>query len=120
MEYLYILGTILFTVYGQMITKWQVSLAGSMPAETGAKVAFLIRLILNPWIISSLTAAFLAFLCWVGAMTKFELSYAYPFTSLSFAIVLVLSALLFREAVTLPKIAGLTCIIVGLFFGSRG
>ncbi|MCX6056601.1 MAG: SMR family transporter [Chloroflexi bacterium] len=120
MDYLYILGTILFTVYGQIITKWQVGLAGPMPADIGEKINFLTRLVHNPWVISSLTAAFLAFLCWVGAMTKFELSYAYPFTSLSFVLVLIISVILFRETVTLPKILGLAFIIVGTVLGSRG
>lgn len=119
-DYLYIFGTILFTVYGQIITKWQVGLAGPMPVDVGERVNFLFRLVLNPWIISSLTAAFLAFLCWVGAMTKFELSYAYPFTSLSFVLVLIVSAFLFHETITLQKILGLAFIIVGTILGSRG
>ena len=53
-------------------------------------------------------------------MTKFELSYAYPFTSLSFVLVLVASALFFREAITVPKVLGLALIVVGIILGSRG
>lgn len=120
MEYLYIVGTILFTVYGQIVTKWQVSLAGPMPADLGEKVVFLARLVINPWILTSLTAAFLAFLCWAGAMTKFELSFAYPFTSLSFVLVTFISIMFFREAITLPKILGLVFIILGTIIVSRG
>lgn len=120
MNFLYIFGTILFTVYGQIVTKWQVDLAGPMPADMGEKVNFLASLVLNPWIISNLMAAFMAFLCWMGAMTKFELSYAYPFTSLSFVLVFVISVMLFRESVTPPKVIGLAFIIVGTIFGGRG
>ena len=120
MEYLYIVGTILFTVYGQIVTKLQVSLAGPMPADFGEKVVFLARLVINPWIITSLTAAFLAFLCWAGAMTKFQLSYAYPFTSLSFVLVMIFSFVFFQESVTLPKVVGLAFIIIGTILGSRG
>jgi multidrug transporter EmrE-like cation transporter len=119
-SYLYIFGTIFFTVYGQLITKWQVSQAGPFPAETGEKIIFLIRLIFNPWVMSSLVAAFLAFLCWVAALSKFELSYAYPFMSLAFGLVLGLSMLFFQESVTLPKLVGLALVIVGIIIGSRG
>ena len=77
-NYLYIFGTIMFTVYGQLVTKWQVTKAGSLPTESKGQAWFLLRLIFNPWVLSCLMAAFLAFLCWVAAMTKFELSYAYP------------------------------------------
>ena len=59
-------------------------------------------------------------LCWLAAMTKFELSYAYPFMSLAFVLVLVLSALLFHEALTTAKILGVLLIIAGIIVGSRG
>ena len=120
MDYVYILGTILFTVYGQMVVKWQVNLAGPMPTEIAERSVFMLKLLFNPWILSSLTGAFLAFLCWVGAMTKFELSYAYPFTSLSFVLVLVMSTLFFRESVSISKVLGIAFILAGIFLGSRG
>ena len=53
-------------------------------------------------------------------MTKFELSYAYPFMSLAFVLVLVLSAVLFHEPLTVPKILGVLLIIIGIVVGSRG
>src|SRR2546427_4183330 len=45
---LYILGTVLFTVYGQVVVKWQVSQAGALPSAFSAKMLFLAKLILNP------------------------------------------------------------------------
>jgi len=56
----------------------------------------------------------------MAAMTKLELSYAYPFMSLAFVLVLFLSAILFHEAVTVPKVLGLLLIIAGLIVASRG
>ena len=119
MNYLYIFGTIFFTVYGQLVLKWQVSQAGAFPEESGAKILFILRMLLNPWVISCIVGAFLAFLCWMAAMTKFELSHAYPFTSLAFVFVLVLSGLLFHEAITVPKVLGLFFIVLGIIIGSR-
>ncbi len=124
MDYLYIFGTIFFTVYGQLVTKWQVTRAGEFPVEATEKIWFLLRLVLNPWVISSLAVAFLAFLCWVAAMTRFELSHAYPFMSLAFVLVLVLglglSAALFHEAITVPKALGMAFIVTGIIIGNRG
>ena len=120
MGYLYIFGTILFTVYGQIIIKWQVSNAGAFPVDVSEKIWFLLRLTLNPWVISSLVCAFLAFLCWMAAMTKFELSHAYPFMSLSFVFVLVLSGLFFHESITLPKLLGVLLIMAGIIVGAQG
>lgn len=119
-NYMYIFGTILLTVFGQLILKWQVSKAGSFPKGSTEQMKFFLRLILNPWIMSSLAAAFLAFLCWAFVMSKFELSRAYPFTSLAFLLVLLLSGALFGESITLPKLFGTALIVAGIIVASRG
>jgi uncharacterized membrane protein len=76
--------------------------------------------VLNPWVLSGFLAAFAASLAWMAAMTKLELSHAYPFMSLNFVFVIILSSLLFQETITLPKIVGLGLIILGIVVGSRG
>lgn len=62
----------------------------------------------------------MAFLCWMAAMTKFELSYAYPFVSASFVLVLILSVVLLRETLTFPKVVGVALIVAGIIVGLRG
>lgn len=118
--YLYIALTVLLTVYGQLILKWQVSQAGILPVGTGAKIGFLFGLFLNPWIVSGFLAAFLASLCWMAAMTKFNLSHAYPFMGLSFVLVLIGSGVFFGEAVTPLKIVGTALIVIGITVASQG
>lgn len=120
MSYSYIIGTILLTVYGQIIIKWQVSNAGAFPVDAAGKMWFLLRLAINPWVISGLVCAFLAFFCWMAAMTKFDLSYAYPFMSLSFVLVLILSTLFFHEPITAAKALGVIFIMAGIIMGARG
>jgi uncharacterized membrane protein len=56
----------------------------------------------------------------MAAMTKFPLSYAYPFMSLSFVFVVGLSAVFFQDSITLPKAVGIILIIAGLVIGSKG
>jgi drug/metabolite transporter (DMT)-like permease len=116
----YILGTVLFTVYGQMVLKWRVAKANTLPAAFLEKIFFLVSMIWDPWVLSSIVAGFFAFLCWMAAMTKFELSYAYPFMSLSFLLVLILSAILFHESLTISKVVGVVLVIAGIIIGSRG
>jgi len=78
MKYLYILGTILFTVYGQMILKWRITK-----------------------------------LNWTMAMSKFEITSAYPFMSISPAIVFILGVFILNETFTIGKVIGLALIILG-------
>jgi multidrug transporter EmrE-like cation transporter len=119
-NFVYILATVLFTVYGQLVVKWQVAQAGTFPATASERLIFLLALLLNPWIASGVAAGFLALLCWMAAMTQFELSYAYPFMSLAFVFVLILSAIFFHEAVTVPKVLGVVLVVAGIIIGSRG
>jgi multidrug transporter EmrE-like cation transporter len=118
--FLYIGLTIIFTVYGQLVLKWQIAQAGQLPPEPVAKIVFLLRLLANPWIFSGFAAAFLAALAWMAAMTKFDVSYAYPFMSLSFVLVVMAGGFLFHEPITGFKIAGLALIVVGICVGSQG
>jgi multidrug transporter EmrE-like cation transporter len=120
MGYFYVIGTVLLTVYGQLVIKWQVSEAGSMPEATPEKLLFLARLLLNPWIITGLAAAFVAAVFWMAAMTKLPLSHAYPFMSLAFVLVMVGSAAFFGEPITVLKATGLALIIAGIAVGSQG
>jgi multidrug transporter EmrE-like cation transporter len=120
MGYVYILGTIFFTVYGQMVIKWQMAGTGGMPGPFLEKVFFLVSMFVNLWILSAFISAFLASMCWMAAMTKFDLSFAYPFMSFSFVLVLVLSGFFFHEPVNLFKVAGLGLIVLGIIVSAQG
>ena len=119
-EHIYILGTILFTVYGQLILKWRITNYGPLPDSITQKIIFLYHLLLDPYILSGLFSALLAAFFWMAAMTKFELSYAYPFMSLAFVCVLVLSAILLHESLTIHKMIGLLFIVVGIIITGKG
>lgn len=120
MSYLYVLLTILLTVYGQIVIKWQVLKVGSLPQETADKILFMLQLLLNPWIVSALAAAFLASFFWMAAMTKLQLSHAYPFMGLTFVVVMLASGFFFHEPITTLKVVGVALIVLGLAVASQG
>ena len=43
MNYLYIVGTIFFTVYGQLVLKWRISGYGALPELFNEKIIFLFK-----------------------------------------------------------------------------
>ena len=71
-------------------------------------------------LVSALAAGLLAVVSWMAAMTKLELSHAYPCMSLAFILVLVASAFFFHEPVTGSKIVGIALICLGIAIGSQG
>jgi undecaprenyl phosphate-alpha-L-ara4N flippase subunit ArnF len=121
MRYLYVFATLFFTVYGQMILKWRIlKLNWSMP-HTGIwdMVVSYAKFLLDPFIFSGFLAAFVASVCWSMAMTKFQITEAYPFMSLAPAIVFLLGVWLLGETFTIGKVIGLVLIIVGLIVTVR-
>lgn len=119
-DYLYIVATVGFTVYGQLILKWRIVQFGPLPTNLLDKVRFLLSLLLDPAIFSGFAAAFLASLAWMAAMTKFDLSHAYPFMSLNFVVVLLLSGWLLSEPITAQKLFGVGLIVLGTVVAARG
>ena len=110
----------MLTVYGQLILKWRIAIYGSLPDGFGAKIIFLLKALIDPFIFSGLFAAFLASLFWMAAMTIFDLSQAYPMIIGGLALVTTLAAfVLLKEDITTYKIAGLVVILSGLYLISQ-
>ena len=116
MGYLYISGTLLFTVYGQMILKWRLNtLHFELPqGSISIIVVSFAKLLVDPFILSGFVSAFIASIFWILAMTKFEITFAYPFMSLAPALVFLLGVLILGETFTIGKVVGLLFIIVGI------
>ena len=115
MKYLYIAGTALFTVYGQLILKWRINHYGVLPDEIVEKVIFLLKLLLDPYIISGFVAALVASFFWMGAMTKFDLSIAYPILTAGMVLLTVIfTTVLLGETVTLTKVLAVILIVSGV------
>lgn len=113
--FFYILGTIVCTVYGQIILKWRISKFGQLPDAFLDKLFFLTKLLFDPYIFSGFSAAFLASLFWMAAMTKFDVSYVYPFITAGLTLLTVLLAIiLLGESFSVPKIIGVLFIISGV------
>jgi multidrug transporter EmrE-like cation transporter len=119
LAYLFVATTVLCTVYGQLIFKWQTRRAGELPDDLSGRLSYLGKFLTNPWVITSLAAAAVAAIAWVGTLSKLELSRAYPFVAASFVLVLFFSAVFFDEAITAPKAIGALLIVVGLIIGSH-
>ncbi|MDQ3474090.1 MAG: EamA family transporter [Acidobacteriota bacterium] len=116
----FIFATILFTVYSQIIMRWQVGHAGPLPVDLSGRVGFVAHLLTNFWVLSGLLATFLAGISWMLAMTRFEISYAYPFVALNYLLVLAFSVVAFNESLSMPKLAGTVLIVIGIIFVTRG
>lgn len=123
MAHFYLVATIITSVYSQLIMKWRISgrFAGlKIPEGIWPKVVTLFTVLFDPFILTGLIATFVSGLCWMATMSKLEIGYAYPFTSLGFVAVVLLSALLFGESLNVWRIVGVLLIVAGVTVASQG
>jgi drug/metabolite transporter (DMT)-like permease len=119
LDHIYIFAMVFLTAYSQIIMRWQVGLAGALPLGGGAKVQFVAHLLFNPWVLSGILATFFAGVSWMLALTKFQLSYAYPFTSLVYMMVLASGVVFFKDSMSAGRLAGTAVVMLGVVMIAR-
>lgn len=117
---LFVIATILLTVYGQVALKWRMNQEVELPSGAGPALRRLIVLLFDPVVASTFLAAFAAGLAWMAALTRFELSRIYPLTSLNFVFVLLIGVLFLGESLDWSKTLGIGLIILGTVLVSGG
>jgi multidrug transporter EmrE-like cation transporter len=119
MGYFWIGVTIILSVYGQIMLKWRLGHHGEMPETVSGGVMYLARALMDGYVLSAFLTAFLASLSWMTALTKFDVSHAYPLTAISFILVLLFGWWLLGESMSLVKVSGVALIVLGIWMGSR-
>ena len=113
----FILITIMSTISGQLMVK-----KGMLQNKlSGIHNIFetLINGLINPWVIAGLFMAVIGAFAWILTLSRLPLSFAYPFLSITFPVVVIASSMIFKENVSWNTYIGLTFIIVGIIIASR-
>jgi multidrug transporter EmrE-like cation transporter len=102
------------TVYGQLVIKSRAIVHALEIAGTAGRLRYLAAMFSDFWVLSALAAAVLAGACWMLAVARLEVGYAYPFMALSFVLVPIGSTVLFGEPISGVRLAGIALIIAGV------
>ena len=120
-HHIYIFLALGFAVSSQLIIKWKMSeFSYNDFVSWQDRYSFAFSMLINPYIILALAFSVLAGVTWMIAMTKFELSYAYPFTIFALIFVTLFSIIFFEEQLNAHKIIGIVLVAIGIFTISRG
>lgn len=79
-----------------------------------------IRVVLNPWVFSGLSCYAISIVLWMYVLSKVQVSFAYPFLSVGYVIVVGAAYLFFREPVSVMKLVGIALICAGVVLVARG
>jgi multidrug transporter EmrE-like cation transporter len=119
MGYLYVCGTLFFTVAGQILLKYRMPTFGQLPSGFNEIIGFFLSVLTDIYVLLTFGFAFIASLLWVAAMTKLEISRAYPFMSLAPVLVFMIGIVFLNEQFTWGKVVGLILIILGVISSAK-
>jgi multidrug transporter EmrE-like cation transporter len=102
------------TVYGQLMMKSRALTHAASFSDSLPKLHYLGGMLTDVGVLSALAAAMLAAICWMLAIARLDVGYAYPFMALSFVLVPVGSMLLFGEPLSSFQLCALALIIAGV------
>ena len=110
---------ILFAVVSQLLFKSGIGSIGQVTLTRNTLPAEIWKLATSPQIVVGMALYSVGFLAWLGAMSRFGLSYVYPFTSMNYVLVLLFSWIVFNEPLSPIRWLGVAVIISGIFIASR-
>lgn len=113
--FVFILISVVFAIGGQLVLKAGMNRIGSSMLGAG----FVRQLILSPMVIIGLLVYGIGVIFWLLALSNFELSYVYPFASLSYIGIIIGSVLLFKERINALRVIGIALIIAGVLITSQ-
>jgi drug/metabolite transporter (DMT)-like permease len=105
-------------VAGQLFIKKGLNMLGNINFASGI-ISSYTKIFLSPFIIIGILIYFLGVFFWLYALSKVNLSFAYPFVSLSYILVVFSSWWLLGESISLLRWTGVMAICLGVFLISR-
>ena len=105
-----------------MLALVQILLKGQAVAAADARLEplnYLRALLVSPWIWLAGAMSVAALVAWLLILGRQPLSYAYPFVSLTFPLVAVLSWVAFDERINGPQLLGLVFIVAGVILNAH-
>lgn len=107
----YIIICVLISSFGQILLKHGMN--GIDFELSSLSIMTLINLIKNIYVMSGLLVYGISFILWLYILSNVQVSYAYPFISLSYPLVLILSNFLLGESLGKGLWIGVFFILIG-------
>ena len=111
---IYILISVLASTVGQLLLKKGMNDLGSVTLSANQFLLTTWKMVSNPYVFIGLVIYVAGTIFWLAALSRVDLSYAYPFASLSYVVMLVASWMMFDEKITLSRLLGTLVIGIGV------
>ena len=112
----YVLASVLLVNCGNLLVKYGLQ---NFSFQFSALLLSYANLFMNPFIFFGFMATATSSVFWLAALSKADLSYAYPMISIGYVITAVAAWIFFQENLSLIRITGICIICSGVFLMSK-
>jgi len=114
-----LLISVILTVLGQIFWKIGANQVGQIAISVSNFIPSTIKLFTNIWIILGCIILIVSSILWVVALTISDLSFAFPFLSLGYVLIFIVSWLLFHEQISILRLTGMILISLGIILVAK-
>lgn len=114
-----ILAGVVLNALGQLLLKAGTNAIGHFEFSGANVVPVGMKLALQPYIVTGVVCYLVSLVVWLMALSRVEVSIAYPMLSIGYVINAVAAWYLFGEAVTPMRMLGIGIIVVGVYVVAR-
>ena len=114
-----ILAVVTTNAISQMLLKHGMNTIGKFEFNQGSLASMFPVVAFNPYVVGGLLVLVFSMGLHLMALSRVDLSFAYPFLSVSYVLVLIAGYFWFGEAVNASRMVGVAFICLGTFFVAR-
>ena len=115
----YIIISVVGSAAGQLLLKKGMNTMGPITLSFNQLPAIVWQMATNLNVFVGLAIYLIGTVFWLAALSRVDLSFAYPFASFNYVVMLVASWYMFDEKITLSRILGTVVIGIGVLLISR-
>ena len=116
----YIIPSVIAGVIGQVLLKRGMLNMGPLSLGGGSNVLSLVwSIFTNPWVIAGLALYVSGTLFWLIDLSRADLSFVYPFATVSMALIILISRVVFNESISSLRLIGIITIALGVLIVAR-
>ena len=113
-SHLLLVAALVLSVYSQLTMKSRALVHSSASNSSADHLQYLILMATDWRVVSAAGATFLAGVCWLLAIQRLDLGYAFPFMALTFVLMPVAANLFLGEPLPIKQFVGLGLVLSGV------
>jgi multidrug transporter EmrE-like cation transporter len=117
--FLLVLSGVLLNAIAQLFLKAGTNSIGELFVPGTELLKSIFRIAFEPYIIAGLFCYVLSVGIWIVALSKVEVSIAYPMLSIGYIVNAIAAWYLFGEIITVQKMVGIFIIIIGVYIVAK-